>query len=75
MCVCVCARVRLCVRARVCVCKKLTIILIPQIAKDAGLHITVHAGESGPPEHVKEVSRYVRRKFSQHLLYNSVGAA
>lgn len=30
---------------------------IPQKAKDAGLHITVHAAESGPPEHVKEVSK------------------
>ena len=53
VCVCVCVYVCVCVLATY---KKFIIVLIPQIAKDAGLHITVHAGESGPPQHVKEVS-------------------
>ena len=47
-------------------CSSFHVVLIRQIARDAGLHITVHAGESGPPEHVKEVSM-------QLIMYHTAG--
>ena len=46
--------------------KKFAILLIPQRAKDAGLHVTIHAGESGPAEHVKQVSTVL---YESNLVY------